>query len=350
MTRILFLHHQQRRHFKEEPGYNEVFRVFKSSGHDLETREFVYQTILLRLAELHFTRLPETMDQLERIKTAWVEANGAFAPILEQVVEIEHPDIIVNIMTFGTQSIHPEVFALLRQRGHRFKTVTVFFDLEESDPLIVLCLKLNLMHSDLVLLADDYFAYQRVVERQGVFSDATNVDRALWLPFAVDTKVFTKRDLEKSRDISLFGSSEGQRIEFIRQLSENFTNQFEHLGGYMTGDTFLSFDDYARAINQSKIIVNTQTSTRRDQVKGRVKEVLACGTFLLEQDTPNTRRFLEGSGVILFSDFDDLRNKIRYFLNHEREREDIAAKTRQWMLARYSPQIYVSKIIEALNR
>jgi hypothetical protein len=213
MTRILFLHHQQRRPFQEEQGYNEVFGVFKASSAALEYREFVYQSILAKFVDFHYHVLPPVEPELQRVVNAWSAGNADFALILDQVMTIERPDIVVNIMSFGPQSIRPQIFGLLRQRGHRLKSVNICFDVEETDWLIVTILKEALQYMDLVLLADDYDAYQRLINGQGVFEGVTHVDRAMWLPFTVDPAIYRKLDIPKRLDVTLFGSSEGQRID-----------------------------------------------------------------------------------------------------------------------------------------
>jgi hypothetical protein len=42
----LFLHHQQRRNFRDEPGYNELFLPLCESPLLKNPQEFVYQPVL----------------------------------------------------------------------------------------------------------------------------------------------------------------------------------------------------------------------------------------------------------------------------------------------------------------
>ena len=87
---------------------------------------------------------------------------------------------------------------------------------------------------------------------------------------------------------------------------------------------------------------------QRIQLKARVREVLSCGAFLLEQDTEESRRFLEGSGVVLFDGYPDLFAKIDHYLAHDEERERIARRAHEWYRARYSPDRAMQQIIDAL--
>lgn len=135
----------------------------------------------------------------------------------------------------------------------------------------------------------------------------------------------------------------------IESLATLFGDRFAHLGGYMKADTYIPIEQYVEEINRTKIIVNTQTIIERDQIKGRIKEVLSCGGFLLEQRTPNTNRFLENSGVVMFDDVGDAYRKILYYLVNESEREKLAKASREWLLNKYSPRTYVETVLGKLN-
>lgn len=161
MTRILFLHHQQRKHFKEEPGYNEIFNVFKACSLGLELREFVYQTLLTSFLGLYLEKpISETGGRMDYFQ-AWMESNRALVPILEQVIEIENPDIIINITSYALHSINPAVFSQLKNKQYKFKVATILWDTNTTDFLTMNYLSLSLDHSDIVLLGDDLVAYER---------------------------------------------------------------------------------------------------------------------------------------------------------------------------------------------
>ena len=60
------------------------------------------------------------------------------------------------------------------------------------------------------------------------------------------------------------------------------------------------------------------------QIKGRDFEIPACGGFLLTQDNPELYEYFEpGKEIAVYSDADDLADKIEYYLSHDAERERI---------------------------
>lgn len=84
------------------------------------------------------------------------------------------------------------------------------------------------------------------------------------------------------------------------------------------GGTFPVYRAKKRAIYaQTKIMVNTHVKGSSENM--RDYETLAQRTFLLSDVIP---KCLEG-GMVLYSGFEDLVEKIEYYLKHEKEREKI---------------------------
>lgn len=64
---------------------------------------------------------------------------------------------------------------------------------------------------------------------------------------------------------------------------------------------------------------------QRRQIKGRTFEVPACGGFLLTEDADNLRDYyIDGKEIVIFKGTRDLAEKCKYYLEHEKERSQIA--------------------------
>ena len=64
---------------------------------------------------------------------------------------------------------------------------------------------------------------------------------------------------------------------------------------------------------------------RREQIKGRNFEIPGCGGFLLTGYADNLEDYYEiGKEIVIYKDTNDLINKIKYYLEHDEERETIA--------------------------
>ncbi|MDO9334638.1 MAG: glycosyltransferase [Dehalococcoidales bacterium] len=169
---------------------------------------------------------------------------------------------------------------------------------------------------------------------------------------AVDPRVFYDRKLNRDIDISFIGSVDltgkkwPQRVAYINALRNSGINVV--VRGGQRGDR-VSWEEYAKLLCRSKISLNFSMNipTPHCQIKGRVFESMACGTMLLEDNGDMTRRFFEpGVDFVMFDcgwkgdqlRFDDLLNKVKYYLAHEDERLKIAKSGREKVTTKYSAQ------------
>jgi len=66
---------------------------------------------------------------------------------------------------------------------------------------------------------------------------------------------------------------------------------------------------------------------RNRQVKARHFEVPACGTMEMTQDADDMKDYYKlGEEIVVYENNDDLTNKIKYYLTHDEEREEIARR------------------------
>ena len=88
--------------------------------------------------------------------------------------------------------------------------------------------------------------------------------------------------------------------------------------------------DYSKAINATKINLCFLRKLNRDLVTSRTVEIPACGGFMLgERTSRQLELFREGGEVEFFDSNEELLNKVRYYLEHDAERKNIAAAGRE---------------------
>lgn len=76
---------------------------------------------------------------------------------------------------------------------------------------------------------------------------------------------------------------------------------------------------------------------RPPQIKGRNFEVPGCGGFLLTERVPHLERYFElDREVAVFDGVDDLVDKVRYWLEHEQERQAVAEAGYRRVLAEHT--------------
>lgn len=131
--------------------------------------------------------------------------------------------------------------------------------------------------------------------------------------------------------VSFIGSLYGNRQEYFDKVG------FTHLQG-------LYDEDHNIAVAKSKINLNFTQGGSSD----RVYKVLAAKGFLLTESWPNMDDlFTPGKDFVVFDGVDDLKKKIEYYLQNEKERLEIAEhgyKTVQ----KYTVTNWARKIVETV--
>jgi len=83
--------------------------------------------------------------------------------------------------------------------------------------------------------------------------------------------------------------------------------------------------ELSAVLNSSKIALNFFRPDNRDTHNHRTFELPACGVFILSQRSDELGDFFqEGREIAMFSSIEELREKTRYYLDHDGERERMA--------------------------
>ena len=91
-----------------------------------------------------------------------------------------------------------------------------------------------------------------------------------------------------------------------------------------------------RVLSSVKISLNAHGDFMRYGGNMRLFETAAVGTFQIVDDRPGVREWFEaGEYLVTYSDLDDLRAKVQYYLVHDDERRRIAEKARTHVLANH---------------
>lgn len=153
-------------------------------------------------------------------------------------------------------------------------------------------------------------------------------------------------DKDRPRMVSYLGSPYEDRPRFLRELFEKHKiplvisglgwqnvivgEERERLtrAGILQDQKGMLMDgDYRECIWKSRINLSFVSFLNEDDVAHKAFEITACGGFLLALRTPEHQEsFEEGKEAEFFSSVEECAEKIRYYLDHPEEREEIARR------------------------
>ena len=92
-----------------------------------------------------------------------------------------------------------------------------------------------------------------------------------------------------------------------------------------------------KALSSAKIAINAHGDFMRYGGNMRLFEAAAVGAFQIVDDRPGVREwFAVGEHLAVYRDHDDLREKVRYFLDNGAERARMAAAARAHVMEHHT--------------
>ncbi|NER03545.1 MAG: glycosyltransferase, partial [Okeania sp. SIO3C4] len=180
----------------------------------------------------------------------------------------------------------------------------------------------------------------------------------LWSP--EDTKIYYNPLLERDIDLSFVGTVHRKDIdENIYKDRRKGIDVLRKAGievyqvGGQRSDQQLSVEEYAQVFMRSKISLNFPRSPGRVnlfQCKGRVFEATLCGSLLLEEENPETAKWLEPNvDYVTYKNETDLIEKVKYYLEHDDERIEIATRGYEKARSKYTGFTFWLALFERLG-
>lgn len=184
------------------------------------------------------------------------------------------------------------------------------------------------------------------------------------LPLAADTEIFYQRVTNPyyEYDVAYVGNDiKGEELT-MRYLYPATNYKFGLFGNWKLqphpysrmfaklSQGYITRDDLATLYSSAKIILNFtgQDSIIWDTMNLRFFEVLACGGFLISNETPSASR--EMKDCIIFTDgYDDLNQKIEYYLARPEKRKEIAEHGYQYVIQNATVQIRAKQLYQFIE-
>jgi len=175
-----------------------------------------------------------------------------------------------------------------------------------------------------------------------------DIKNLIWLWAPQDEGLYYPSE-EQNIDVSFLGSPRyAERQKYLTYLVTNTIPI--HIGGGQREEA-LSPKHYAELMRSSKISLNfPEGPSGYDQCKGRVWEVLASKSLLLERKNSAVENYLKPNvHYVEFLDEEDLVKKINYYLENEKERNYIIDRGYEIYKKKYNANVFWKTIMKEVG-
>ncbi len=173
------------------------------------------------------------------------------------------------------------------------------------------------------------------------FNNKRDIDKMItpakkfWLPYGISKKHYgVDYETEKIHDISFIGGLNPDRQHYIDKYG---IKHFQLYG-----------PNYVREMQKSKICFNKSMS---HDLNAKNMEIIGSGTFMLSNINEDFLQFMDYNDSIkemMYVDDIDLDNKIKFYLENDEKREEIARKARNYIFENHSYEKRMEYLINNL--
>lgn len=231
------------------------------------------------------------------------------------------PDAII-LSSWWYQLHHPSIETLrfLRERWHT-PLIAIWWDTCVKD--FWRLVEPVLPFVDLNIVPDN--PSLRFMDRNSVYFERF---LPLWIP--LDPGIYNCDNINRDIPVCFLGQVEGYRSNRMEYIQHILDQKIPIYLSTANRDSQPSHTDYENILKRSRMGINFSYSVDCHQLKARVFETMLCGAMLMESDNDQTSRyFVPMKDYVSFSSKNDLLEKLHYYLEHEDERAEIAARGEQ---------------------
>jgi len=170
--------------------------------------------------------------------------------------------------------------------------------------------------------------------------------QAFFIPEGVDTQVFYPKESKKHWDVTFVGTRTWKRKRFLDSLQRCGIKINIFGKGFPHGPVYTY--NLARIYRESKIILNLDRPGGKFSI--RVFQAMGAGSMLLSTYTRDMSLFFQrGRHLDWFTNLNECVKLIRFYLENEDKREQIAITGMQYVHADYSWESSAEKIFQVIE-
>lgn len=221
------------------------------------------------------------------------------------------------ILNSGGLIIEPIGFRILHKFGKKI------FGIELSDPDVykyngeIYAKNFDRYYTNALYSKENQYEFD-----VGLMGFAASTDKHYYMP-----------DVEKKYDVVIVGGCRPDREAVVNELKKHFNVGLYGLG-WKSSNGFVSGKKLVHAINSGKIYISfSKTRAGYNNVKVGLFEAIACKSCVFTEYMDELSLYFDiGKEIVCYNGIVDLINKIKYYLEHEYERVEIAERGYQRFL------------------
>ncbi|OQY75802.1 MAG: hypothetical protein B6D44_00725 [Ignavibacteriales bacterium UTCHB2] len=170
----------------------------------------------------------------------------------------------------------------------------------------------------------------------------------------------TEEKNKYSADVSFIGAPEKERSDSILEIADagikiviwgnGWSKFLSPTPNIIIREGWYADENYSKIICASKINLAFLRKVNRDLQTTRTMEIPACGGFMLaERTSEHLKLFKENEEAVFFSNNNELKNKIEYYLNNDDARTRISENgMKRCIKSGYDNVTMIQKVIDSL--
>ena len=187
-----------------------------------------------------------------------------------------------------------------------------------------------------------------------------------WISFGCDPRYHKSVDLTEEdknqygKDVVFVGSYYPNRAKLLESLADfdigiwgPYWSKIDEKSPLKSKaiESKINYDQWVKIYNAAKIVIVVHYQDLAGkipcyQASPKLFEAMACGSFVLVDEQRDVKAlFKEGEHLAYFKDAKDLREKVKYYLQHEDIRKSIAKKGQEEVTARHTFQHRMEEIL-----
>lgn len=299
------------RHWALQKNATHVDEINTSAKHTTLWFRIAYHLFLWGLP----IKLPESNRENNRIKElilknrydiVWIDKGVSIEASTLVFIKEKSPETIIV-------SYSPDNMALRHNQSQQYLECIPFYDFIFTNKSYILDEMKSLGAKRIYFVNNSYeaqFHYPRTLTQEEIFR------------LGGDVGFVGSWEENRCRSI-LYLADHGIKVKvFGDKKWKKYNNYSPNLTIILGG---LFSEDYSKALQAFKISLCFLRKMNDDLQTTRTVEIPACGGFMLaERTTEHKNMFVEGKEADFFSSDEELLEKCKYYLSHDKERRDIA--------------------------